>query len=87
MYVYRAYKQSMQRLQDRELPIELTRQFMTLFANANRDTKKKPTPYTPQDFWKLSYDTQLTQEADPELFGRIARRLGSTIKKKNSGDK
>lgn len=59
---------------------------MALFANSNRDPKVKPAPYLPQDFYKLSYDTQLVEEADPELFSRVARRLGSEIKKKKGDE-
>jgi hypothetical protein len=65
--------------------MELTRRFMALFANANRS--KNSRVFKPEDFFKLSYDTQLKPEADPELFNRVARRLGSVIKKKDSGDK
>lgn len=69
-----------------EFLMELTGQFMALFANANRAKSAKP--FSRKDFFKLSYDTQLTPEADPELFARVAKRLGGTIKKKKgSGDK
>jgi len=44
------------RQQDRELKMEMTRQFMCLFANVNRDSKTKPTPFEPTDFMRLSYD-------------------------------
>lgn len=60
----------------------LAGEFMALFANANRDPKKT-SPFKRSDFYKLSYDTQLTEEVDPELFNKVARRLGSKIRGKN----
>jgi hypothetical protein len=57
---------------------------MALFANAHR--AKGQNAFTPQDFFKLSYDTQLTQEIDPELFAKVARRLGGTIKNKKGDE-
>lgn len=72
--------------EEREFQMELTGQFMALFANANRDTRTT-TPFTRKDFFKLSYDTILNSEIDPDLFQKVARRLGSRIKKKDSGDK
>lgn len=60
----------------------LTGEFMALYASS----KSKRT-WTREDFFKISSDTQLTKEIDPDLFGKVARRLGSTIKRKDSGDK
>ena len=82
LYVLRLIKENKRSLEQREFTMELTGQFMALLANVNRDSKKKPSPFKREDFFRLSYDTQLTHEADPELFGRVARRLGSEIKKK-----
>jgi hypothetical protein len=76
------FKDQRKRLEDQELQIELARSFMALYANTHRDPKKRPAPFLPQDFYKLSYDTQLKQEVDPDLFARVAKRLGSTIKNK-----
>lgn len=83
--VMRIIKEQRKRQEDRELNIELTRSMMSLLANINRDPKKTPFPYKPEDFFKLSYDTRLNEEIDPDLFGKVARRLGSSIKNK-SGD-
>lgn len=58
---------------------------MALIANVNRDVRKRPTPFKRDDFYRMSLDTQLTQDVDPELFAKVARRLGGTIKKKESG--
>lgn len=60
----------------------LAGEFMALFANANRDPRKTM-PFKRSDFFSLSYDTQLTEEIDPDLFNKVARRLGSRIKKKD----
>lgn len=65
--------------------MELTGEFMALFANANRDPRRTM-PFKRSDFFKLSSDTQLTEEIDPDLFNKVARRLGGKIKKKD-GDK
>lgn len=67
---------------DRELLMELTGQFMALFANANRDPKRT-SPFKRSDFFSLSYDTRLTEDVDPDLFNKVARRLGSKIKGKD----
>ena len=66
---------------DREFSIELTRQFMTLFANANRS--KNQTAYTPQDFWKLSYDKNTVEER-PMTLKEAKAMLGSRIRKNGS---
>lgn len=66
-----------QQMANRELSIELTRQFMTLFANANR-SKNQPA-FTPQDFWKLSYDKDEVAE-QPMTFKEAKALLGSRIK-------
>jgi hypothetical protein len=85
LYMMRLYKLNQERLYDRDFRKDLTGQFMALFANANRSKGQRA--FRREDFFKLSYDTQLKSEADPELFNRVARRLGSVIKKKDSGDK
>jgi hypothetical protein len=79
------YYQEEEKIHQQELTMDLTRRFMALFANAQR-TRKSDRVFKPEDFIKLSYDTKLTPEADPELFARVAKRLGGKIKKKESGD-
>ncbi len=64
--------------------LQLFGDFMALFANANKGKGTKT--FTRKDFYKISYDTQLKQEVDPELFNRIGRRLGFTIKGKKSDE-
>lgn len=78
MYVLKLYKKNQSALADRELSIELTRQFMTLFANANR-SKNQPA-FTPQDFWKLSYDKNTVEER-PLSLKEAKELLGSRIRK------
>lgn len=61
--------------------------FMALFANANRDPKKQ-SAFSRKDFYKFSYDTQITDDIDvSDLFQKVASRLGGTIKQrlKDSG--
>jgi hypothetical protein len=36
----------------------LTREFMALMANINRNSKKKPVPFEGKDFIKLSFDKE-----------------------------
>lgn len=91
LYVLRLHNENQRRIADRELQIELTRGFMALFANANRDPKKHAIPYMPQDFYRLSYDTQAQIKDDPDLFRKLKQKFGSTVKnvtpkrKKGSG--
>lgn len=54
---------------------------MALFANAN----SKRT-FRREDFFKISADTVLTEEIDPDLFNKVARRLGSKIKGKDGNE-
>jgi hypothetical protein len=82
MYMYRFYKENERRLSDQELVVSLNGDLMALIANVNRDDKKRPTPFSKHDFYKFSEDTQLKEEYDPELFEKVARRLGSKIKGK-----
>lgn len=51
---------------------------MALFANANRG--KNQAPYTPQDFWRLSYDNNVVKERKMSL-KEAKELLGSRIKK------
>jgi hypothetical protein len=87
------HNQNQRRIADRELQIELTRGFMALFANANRDPKKHAIPYMPHDFYRLSYDVVAKIEDDPDLFRKLKQKFGSTVKnitpkkrKKGRGD-
>lgn len=68
------------RMRKTELSIELTRSFMALFANANRDSKRRPTPYEPKDFYTLSYDKKLDIAVDPDLMDKMKKKFGSKIK-------
>lgn len=75
------HKENRRRLDERELHLERTRQFMTLFAAVNRG-KNSPVP-KPQDFFVLSYDKKEKEEAKPEpggLFKQMKVELGSRIK-------
>lgn len=63
--------------------MELTGQFMALFANAHRNEKEKPTPFTREDFFKLSYDKpdEEGETLSPEeQFKKIKGQLGGRIK-------
>lgn len=83
MCLLQIYKNNKRRQEDHELSMELTRQFMALFANANRSKTTKP--FMPQDFWKLSYDTQITPSEAPtlEVFERLVAKHGK--RKKTNG--
>lgn len=70
------------RLQDIEYGFERARSIMALLANINRDKKQRAMPYQGSDFFKLSYDTKVVQEADPDLMDRLKKRFGSKIKKR-----
>lgn len=74
-------KDYQRRIEEHDFQKMLAGEFMALFANANRDPRKT-TAFSRKDFFSLSYDTQLTEEIDPELFNKVARRLGGTIKGK-----
>jgi hypothetical protein len=80
-------KEGLRRKSDDEFKMELTGQFMALFANVNRDSKKRPAPYTRPDFFKLSYDK--AEEDQPqvkptlETFEQLTERHGSKRKRKN----
>lgn len=78
MYALKLHKDRERELAARELPMEMTRQFMALFANANRG--KHQTEYTPQDFWRLSYDKDTIEER-PMTLKEAKALLGSKIRK------
>jgi hypothetical protein len=79
--VLRIITEDRKRISDQELLISLNGDFMALFANANRDPKKTG-PFSRKDFYKLSYDTQATEEEAKNIFFDVAKRLGGTIKDK-----
>lgn len=82
MYLAVVTKRVQRKIDDRELSIEQTRQLMTLIANTNRDPKKKPAPYIPTDFWKLSYDKlDDGEEAPPLTLKEVKEQLGSRLKR------
>ena len=78
MYALKLHKDRERELAARELPMEMTRQFMALFANANRG--KHQTAFTPQDFWRLSYDENTVDEK-PMTLKEAKALLGSKIRK------
>lgn len=82
MYSLKVIKDNERALREREFALERTRQFMTLFANANRG--KGTQPFTPQDFWRLSYD-QNTVDEKPMSFKEVKELLGSKIRKADGG--
>lgn len=84
IYCYKVYKDSQRELSSRELTMEMTRQFMALYANSNRT--KNSAPITPQDFWKLSYDQNVVEEK-PLSWKEAKALLGSKIKKAGDGSK
>lgn len=82
MYSLKVIKDHQKQEQEWDLKKILTGEFMALYANS----QSKRT-FRREDFFKISSDTVLTEEIDPELFNKVARLLGSRIKKKDGGDK
>jgi hypothetical protein len=80
MYVWKLLKDQKRRDQEREFQMELTGQFMALFANANRNEKIRPIPFSRQDFFKLSYDINIVEER-PMTLKEAKQLLGSRFKK------
>lgn len=81
MYSLKVLKDHQRREQEWDFRKVLTGEFMALFANAN----SKRT-FRREDFFKISADTVLTEEIDPDLFNKVARRLGSKIKGKDGNE-
>lgn len=87
-WVGRIQAEHRKREQDHQLTIEMTRNFMALFANANRG--KDSEIYKPQDFFKLSYDKpeeqkkELTEE-DKKQAVEKAKEVFKARKKKRNG--
>ena len=85
MYCLKLYKDSKKMLAQRELSIDLTRHFMALFANSNKE--RHQTPFTPQDFlWRLSYDRIPEVDDRPLTWTEAKALLGSKIKKADGGN-
>lgn len=82
LWCLRIHENNKKRNEDRELSVLLTREFMSLFANANRDHKKRPQAYTGHDFFLLSSDTKIDVAVDPDLMDRMKKRFGSKLKKR-----
>jgi len=83
--LYWLHKQKQKRNADHEVYLEGIRQFMTLFAAANRG-KNQPRP-KPQDFFRLSYDEEENEVEEPKeagsSFKEAKAQLGSRIKDGN----
>jgi hypothetical protein len=74
------------RRQDGELLIELSRNWMAMYANSNRDPKKTP-PYKPTDFYRLSYDTTVekAKKTDAETLEWVKKRFEKALKRLKKG--
>lgn len=84
MYVLRIHRNNKLLIAGRDLNIELTRSFMSLFANANKGSNT--TAFKPQDFFKVSYDKVATEVEERPLSWKEAKALlGSKIKKTDGG--
>lgn len=73
LWIEKVWSDRKKRNEERELTMEMTRQMMCLFANANRG---KETPiFQPTDFIKLSYDKEKEQVKvdDKELEQRLEK--------------
>jgi hypothetical protein len=86
LYVLRLFEHTERQKAQQEFVMAMNGDLMAMLANINRDQKKHPGFFTRNDFYKLHLDTQLKKEVDPELFAKVAKKLGGTIKKKK-GDK
>jgi hypothetical protein len=80
MLVLRLYEQQSKEKNEWESYLAVKRIEIADFRNVHRG--KNDPPVIPSELFPLSYDTQLTQESDLELFQKVARRLGSRIKGK-----
>lgn len=70
---------------EREFDVIRTRRFMTMFANANRDSKRYPKGFTEQEIWPLESERQSVGAAPKsveEFDEIIARALGKNWKSK-----
>lgn len=75
LWVLRIVELQRRRKEDQELIIEMTRQFMSLFANAHFKGNASPT-----DFFKLSYDNAVSKDQagkidDPALLEEMKKRF------------
>lgn len=80
MMSWKIVLQNQRRQDEWDLKKILTGEFMALYASS-----KSKRQWRREDFFKISSDTQLTEEIDPDLFNKVARRLGSEIKRKDGG--
>lgn len=48
-----------------------TSNILCLLANVNRDTKKKPTPFTPADFNPYADDRTAQRQSQPAIRGGV----------------
>lgn len=69
------------RKEDRELSVELQRSWMALYANSHLERGK--TPYSPRDFFELSYDTKiLAQDVKKYEKGDLMKAMDWILKPK-----
>lgn len=82
--IFRIIEIRRKREQDAELLVELTRGWMSLYANSNRDPQKTPA-YKREDFYRLSYDTtpEKAQRTNAEVMEWAKKRFAKYLKKKN----
>jgi hypothetical protein len=80
MYVIKLYKDQKRKLDDRELYLDVERQKIAHFMNANfRTASGGPLNLKPYDIWKLSYDTEMKKEDDPDLLNRLKKKYGDKL--------
>ena len=63
------------RLEDYELNWVPWREWMALYANSVRDSKKKPDPYLPTDFKRLRFDKELEEKERITMDDNLLERL------------
>src|SRR5690348_10007661 len=51
------------------------REILTMMANINRDTKKRPTPFEPHEFIKLSFDKVGEKTEEPLTEKQMKEKL------------
>ena len=57
-----------------------TRSLWMILANSNRDAKKKPTPFEPEDLIRLSFDKD-KEEMTPLSPEEVEKKFGKFLKK------
>ncbi len=83
MLILRLYEQQQQIIDEREFFMGIKRIEIADFRNVHRGNSSV---ITPQDIFKLSYDTKINKEPGPNMFARVAKRLGGVIKKKKGDE-